>query len=75
MGHSVTGILPALMAGIAGLTTTVVVNLSGALMQVQTVVAAVPQWQKAAGGKMSFEVASVRPSDRRDLGRLSVEQR
>ena len=29
---------------------------------------ATPAWQKAAGGKMSFEVASVRPSESRDLG-------
>jgi uncharacterized protein (TIGR03435 family) len=28
----------------------------------------VPEWQEAAGGKMSFEVASVRPSESRDLG-------
>jgi hypothetical protein len=29
---------------------------------------ATPAWQKAAGGKMSFEVASVRPSENRDFG-------
>jgi uncharacterized protein (TIGR03435 family) len=30
--------------------------------------APVPEWQIAAGGQMSFEVVSVRPSDGRDLG-------
>jgi uncharacterized protein (TIGR03435 family) len=27
-----------------------------------------PQWQTAAGDKMSFEIASIRPSDERDIG-------
>jgi uncharacterized protein (TIGR03435 family) len=38
-------------------------NLSGALMQAQIATDTVPEWQKAAGGKMVFEVASIKTAD------------
>jgi bla regulator protein blaR1 len=38
----------------------IVLSLSGALVQAQTAIDTVPEWQKAAGGKLSFEVASLK---------------
>jgi bla regulator protein BlaR1 len=38
----------------------IVLSLSGALVQAQTAIDTVPEWQKAAGGKLSFEVASIK---------------
>jgi hypothetical protein len=48
----------------------VVFTVSG--LQIVTAAQApqMPQWQKIAGGKMSFEVASVRPSQERNFGRF-----
>jgi uncharacterized protein (TIGR03435 family) len=48
------------MAGISALTALI---LSGATMRAQTIVDTVPEWQKAAGGKMSFDVASIKLAD------------
>lgn len=61
-------LLPALVGGIASLTLSAVLNLSGVRVQAQTALDRIQAWQKAAGGGMSFEVASVRPSQNRDLG-------
>jgi hypothetical protein len=62
MRHSLKRILPAFVAGIVGVTVVVVLNLSGARVQAQTTADTVPEWQKAAGGKMTFDVASVKPN-------------
>jgi uncharacterized protein (TIGR03435 family) len=58
---------PVRIAGIAGF---IVLNLLGVLVQAQTAVGIlsteshqVPEWQRAAGGKLSFEVASIKPGD------------
>jgi len=37
-------------------------------LQIVAQTSAKPTWQEAAGGKMSFDVASVRPSENRDFG-------
>ena len=65
MRRSLIRILPGLVAGIASATLVCGVNLSGALVQAQTTAESpqVPDWQKAAGGKLSFEVASIKPAD------------
>jgi bla regulator protein BlaR1 len=48
-----------------------------AISSIQTVVAvqapAMPEWQKAAGGLMSFDVASVRRSEERKLGNVPLD--
>jgi len=56
-----------LNSGIAGIAALLMLSLSGAVMQGQTPVGSpsgespqVPEWQKVAGGKLSFEVASVK---------------
>jgi uncharacterized protein (TIGR03435 family) len=43
---------------IAGVAALVVLGLSGAVMSSQ-----VPEWQKATGGKLSFEAASIKPAE------------
>jgi len=53
---------------IAGIAALIVLSLSGALVQAQTTglpteSPQVPEWQKAAGGKLSFEVASIKLAD------------
>jgi bla regulator protein BlaR1 len=55
------------LTGIAGIAALIVLSLSGALLQAQTAAETlstespqVLEWQKAAGGKLSFEVASVK---------------
>src|ERR1051325_5820478 len=55
---------------IAGLAIVIVLSLPRTILQAQTPgeristeSAQVPEWQKAAGGKMSFEVASVKPAN------------
>jgi hypothetical protein len=53
---------------IAGTAVLTALIISGAPMRAQTTVDTLPDWQKAAGGKMSFEVGSVRPSEERNLG-------
>ena len=57
------------VTGIAGIATLIVLSLSGALLQAQTAAetlstesAQVPDWQTAAGGMRSFDVASVKPN-------------
>jgi hypothetical protein len=56
------------VTGIAGIAALIVLSPSGALVQAQTAAEPrstespqVPEWQKAAGGKLSFEVASIKP--------------
>jgi bla regulator protein blaR1 len=51
------------VSGIIGACTWIVLSLSGVLMQAQTAADTVPEWQKAAGGNLSFEVASIRRAD------------
>src|SRR5262245_21500122 len=58
-----------LNSGAAGIAALLMLSLSGALMQGQTPVRSpssaspqVPEWQKVAGGKLSFEVASIKPA-------------
>lgn len=58
------------MTGIAGIAALIVLSLSGAIVQAQTAAETlstewhqVPGWQKAAGGKLSFEVASIKLAD------------
>jgi bla regulator protein BlaR1 len=55
---------------IGGIAALIVLSLSGALVHAQTAVerlsteaAQAPEWQKAAGGKLSFEVASIKPGN------------
>jgi hypothetical protein len=45
---------------IAGVVALTALSLSGVRAQSQTAVNNVPEWQKAAGGKLSFEVASIK---------------
>ena len=58
------------VTGIPGIAALIVLSLSGALMQAQTAAETlstetpqIPEWQKAAGGKLSFEVASIKLAD------------
>jgi bla regulator protein blaR1 len=51
------------VSGIAGFATLTAMILSGAPMRAQTTEDTVPEWQKAAGGKLSFEVASIKLAD------------
>jgi uncharacterized protein (TIGR03435 family) len=55
--------LPVGVPGIAGFAALTALILSGAPIRAQTTVDTVPEWQKAAGGKMSFEVASIKLAD------------
>jgi uncharacterized protein (TIGR03435 family) len=49
--------------GIAGITVLIVLSLSGIAGPAQIAPAFVPDWQKAAGGKLSFAVASIKLAD------------
>src|SRR5262249_19793491 len=58
------------MTGIAGIAALIVLSLSGAIVQAQTAAETlsteshqVTEWQKAAGGKLSFDVASIKLAD------------
>ena len=51
------------MVGIARTAVLTALIVSGAPMRAQTTVDTVPEWQKAAGDKMSFEVASIKLAD------------
>jgi hypothetical protein len=50
---------------IAGVAAFIALSLSGAHVQAQTAAESpqVPEWQKAAGGKLSFAVASIKLAD------------
>jgi hypothetical protein len=48
---------------IAEIVGVVVLSLLGALVYAQTAADTIPDWQKAAGGKLSFEVASIKLGD------------
>jgi hypothetical protein len=54
MRHSSERFLPKFVAGVVGIAVLIVPILSGALMLAQTVADTVPEWQKAAGGKLSM---------------------
>ncbi len=60
MRHRSDTLLLTLAAGIACIAVTVAMNLSAALGQSQTSLDKVPEWQKAAGGKLSFDMASIK---------------
>ena len=62
MRRSSEACLPTFVAGIVVIAVLVPLSLSGSLLHAQTPVGTVPEWQKAAGGKMSFDVASVKPN-------------
>jgi uncharacterized protein (TIGR03435 family) len=49
-----------LLVGIAGTAVLTALIVSGAPIRAQTTADTVPEWQKAAGGKLSFEVASIK---------------
>ena len=49
-------------SGIVGVVAWILLSLSGVLLA-QTVADPVPEWQKAAGGQLSFEVASIKLAD------------
>jgi uncharacterized protein (TIGR03435 family) len=51
------------MSGIAGIVALAALILSGAPVRSQTAADTVPDWQKAAGGQMSFDVASIKLAD------------
>jgi uncharacterized protein (TIGR03435 family) len=63
MRHGSERILPTFVAGIVGIALVVVLNVSGVPARAQTATDTVPEWQKAAGGKLSFEVASIKLAD------------
>lgn len=50
-------------AAIAGIAAYIGLSLSGVPVRAQTVADNVPEWQKAAGGMLSFDVASIKPAD------------
>jgi len=54
--------MPVGVTGIAGIAALAALFLSGPSIRAQTATDTVPEWQKAAGGKMSFDVASVKLS-------------
>jgi hypothetical protein len=48
---------------IAGVVALTILSLSGVGAQSRTAINNVPEWQKAAGGKQSFDVASIKRAD------------
>jgi hypothetical protein len=61
MRHSSEKILTTFVSGVAGIALMIALNL--APVRAQSAVDTVPDWQKAAGGKLSFDVASVKLAD------------
>ena len=59
---------------IGGLAAFIALGLSGARVRAQNAVNTVPEWQKAAGDKLSFEVASIRlaNSGNQGMGRATA---
>jgi bla regulator protein blaR1 len=63
VGRSLKRVLPVSAAGIAAVSAVILLSVSGALVLAQNAVETLPEWQKAAGGKLSFEVASIKLAD------------
>jgi hypothetical protein len=60
MRHSSEKILTTFVIGIVLL---IALNLQSASVHAQNAAEAVPEWERAAGGKLSFEVASIKPDN------------
>src|SRR5215471_5102417 len=60
MRHSSEKILTSFVIGIVLL---IALNIRSASVYAQNAAEAVPEWQRAAGGKLSFEVASIKPDN------------
>lgn len=62
MRHSAKRLQCIFVVGVASIAALFALNLAGAPVRAQVLADTVPEWQKAAGGKMAFDVASVKPN-------------
>ena len=63
MRHGSEGVPPVFVAALAAIGALIALSPASAPARAQTPVDTMPEWQRAAGGKLSFEVASIRPAD------------
>jgi len=63
MRHSSEKILTTFVIGTTGIALLIALNFRRASVHAQNAAKAVPDWQRAAGGKLAFEVASIKPGN------------